>query len=166
MHCCVGMRGSSTANNHGAALVEVLIAVGLLVVLCAGTAQVITGTAIMMKAMRAETYAVVLAEDKLEEVLAAAALGVSVEVSPLDALERDCAGFVEYLDEQGQPVREATSERGAVYLRRWSVRPLPGDESRKVVRVRVVDAATTRAGADGSQATAAHVTAVLPGPLR
>ena len=112
------MRCSSTANNHGAALVEVLIAVGLLVVFCAGTAQVITGTAITMKVMRAETYAVVLAEDKLEEVVAAAALGVSVEVSPLDALERDCAGFVEYLDEQGQPVREATPERGAVYVRR------------------------------------------------
>ena len=157
------MRASTTANNHGAALVEVLIAVGLLVVFCAGTAQVITSTAITMRAVRAATYAVVLAEDKLEEVLTAAALGVTVDVSPLEALERDCPGFVEYLDDQGRPVSEAAPERHSVYLRRWSVRPLPGDESRMVVRVRVVDAATTRAG---SQTTAAHVTAVLPGPLK
>lgn len=159
------MGTTGTGNSQGAALVEVLIAVGLLVVFCAGTAQVITGTAITMKAMRAETYAIVLAEDKLEEVLTAAALGVSVEVSPLDALERDCDGFAEYLDDYGQPAGEAAPERRAVYLRRWSVRPLSGDESRKVVRVRVLDAATVRAASEGSQ-TAAHVTAVLPGPLR
>jgi hypothetical protein len=158
------MHTAGTANNHGAALVEVMIAVGLLVVFCAGTAQVITGTAITMKAMRVETYAIVLAEDKLEQVVAQAALGVSVEVSPVDALERDCAGFAEYLDHDGQTTNDAP-ERGAVYLRRWSVRPLPGDESRKVLGVRVLDATVARDEAKGSSA-AAHVTVVLPDPLR
>ncbi|MCA1560391.1 MAG: hypothetical protein LC753_18975 [Acidobacteria bacterium] len=158
------MRTRGIASTDGAALVEVMIAVGLLVVFCAGTAQVITWTAVTMKAMRVETYAIVLAEDKVEELLAEAARGVTVEVSPLDALERDCAGFAEYLDDHGRPASEAP-ERGGVFLRRWSVRPLPGDETRRVLRVRVLDAAAAHAGT-GSSRAAAHVTAVLPDPDR
>lgn len=57
--------------------------------------------------------------------------GVGLRASPVDALDRSCPGYVDYLDAGGRWVGTGpVPPRGAVYLRRWSIQPLahfPGD---------------------------------------
>jgi hypothetical protein len=69
--------------------------------------------------------ATLLAADKLEELRAAP----DYSASPPDALQRNAAGFCDFLDAAGRrlgPPNATTLPAGAVFLRRWSIRPAGG----------------------------------------
>jgi prepilin-type N-terminal cleavage/methylation domain-containing protein len=48
--------------------------------------------------------------------------GTGLRASPADALWRDCAGYVDYLDVTGRSVGAGAGDRtGAAYVRRWAI---------------------------------------------
>lgn len=70
---------------------------------------------------RSTTFAVLLAQQKVEELVAAAGLAPS----PAGALARNTAGYCDYVDRNGHSLGgDLTPPPGAVYLRRWSIEAL------------------------------------------
>ena len=134
------------ARIQGFSLIEVMIAIGLLVTIALGSAQMFALAIDHTMSARHQLLMTVAAERKLDELSAAAARGV-VAIAPPDALDRDIDGFV-----------DRPADGGGVYLRRWHVIAVHGYESEAVaIVVRVLPPART---AD------LHVTAIVSrGPL-
>ncbi len=101
------------------------------VVSLAGLASVAVRTVALT---RERTVAAILAAQKLEE-LCVSTRALS-ESSP-DAVRRDEAGFVEFLDSAGVVVGSGAAARGVVYVRRWAVSPLGADTSLNLIHVAV-----------------------------
>jgi hypothetical protein len=77
--------------------------------------------------------------------------GVSVGLSPspAGALEQNVAGYCDFLDATGRPLGGgATPPAGALFVRRWSVEPLPAKPNTLLLQVIVTRA--VRGGAAGS----------------
>ena len=102
----------------GWSLIEVLVATSVVVVAVSGLAQLVAGAVYANTRAKAMTISVVLAEQKMEELVAVFAAqdahGASPAASPAGALDRDTAGYSDYV-----------VQNGAIYLRRWSIDPLP-----------------------------------------
>ena len=114
------------SSKAGFTLLETLVATLLFSSAVAGVAQVIVlGTAANLAA-RDMTQQNILAAQKLNE-LVTAELASLVPSSP-DAWLRTSAGYIEYLDRFGVVVSTSISPpSGAMYIRRWSITPLPSD---------------------------------------
>jgi Tfp pilus assembly protein PilV len=125
----------------GYSLVEVLVAASLVVVGLTALAPAIDFTIHANARARSTTFTVLLAQQKMEELVAAFAEqdahGMSLGASPADTLDRNTSGYCDYLDRNGQPLADGvTPPSGATYLRRWSVEALPGyPESARLVQV-------------------------------
>jgi prepilin-type N-terminal cleavage/methylation domain-containing protein len=101
-------------HERGFALLEVLVAAALLVVLAVGISRVLAAAAHERQASRLRALATIAAAAKLEELRATPPAGIE--------------GGSDYVDEAGAPVGSGTSAPPrAVFLRRWSVRPLTAD---------------------------------------
>ena len=140
----------------GFALVEVLIAAGLLIVVAVGVSQVSAAAVRASHAARARTMAAVLAAQKMEQLRSltwsrtlVGSPGVTVPVSdvstdvssdpptgsgrgllpsPAGTLDENVPFYVDYLDGAGAWAgRGATPPATAVYVRRWAVQPLDSD---------------------------------------
>src|SRR6476659_5038723 len=60
--------------------------------------------------------------------------GTGLNPSPSDSLERNTDGFVDFLDANGQWVGTGSTPPGsAVYIRRWSITPLPTNPNNTIV---------------------------------
>lgn len=144
-------------------LVEVLIALGLLTVIVLSLAQVERYTARAASAARYLTLATELAADKVDQLrsltwsvdAAGAAVsdlqtdltsnperpagGTGLQPSPGGALDRDVAGYAEYLDAAGRSLGGApAAPAGSAFVRRWSIAPLAASPSMALVlQVRV-----------------------------
>jgi hypothetical protein len=60
--------------------------------------------------------------------------GTGLQPSPDDTLRHDTDGYVDYLDAAGVVLGGGTSvPRGTVYVRRWSIQPLPADPNHTLV---------------------------------
>jgi hypothetical protein len=60
--------------------------------------------------------------------------GSGLNPSPSDSLTQNQTGFVDYLDENGQHVGTGTNIPGeAVYVRRWSIQPLPTNPNNTLI---------------------------------
>jgi len=70
------------------------------------------------------SYEAVLAQDKLHELLAVP-YG-ELTLLPDDAWMRSVTGAEEFLDEVGEAAGSTTPGPAAVYVRRWTVLPVPG----------------------------------------
>ena len=155
---------------RGYALVEVMLACALLVAVAAGTAQAIPMAFRATLAARTHTTAAVLAAQKLEQLRSAAwrsdlvgaparwqavsdtssdlstdppgGGGIGLSASPAGTLDANVPPYVDHLDGSGQWVGSQDSPpAGAVYTRRWSIRPLPGDpDNTMVIQVLVTTA--------------------------
>ena len=126
-------------SNQGCSLLEVLVATSVVVVAVAALAQ-LSGVAVHTNARaRSTTFAVLIAEEKMEALVATFAaqdaLGATLPASPAGALERDTPGYCDYVE-----------QNGATYLRRWSIDPLPA--SPDAARVLQVVAIRSRGAAD------------------
>jgi len=154
-------------SGSGAALVELLVVSGLLVLMATGVAQVIVRTVPASFAARASTIAAVLTAQKIEQ-LRSLAWGFTVDgvpvsdvttdlsteagndggsglgPSPPGTLDSNAPPYVDYLDGMGRWAGNGgTPPAVAVYVRRWSVQPLAEDPDALVLQAIVTTARTT-----------------------
>ena len=132
---------------------------GLLMVVSLGVAQLFAASTKVNLIARGQTSTTVLAEQKLEQIRSltwgfdkdgiglpvsdtttnlavtpSTQDGAGLNASPEDSLERNTAGFVDFLDAQGSWVGTgATPPSNAVYIRRWLIQPLPSNPNNTLV---------------------------------
>jgi prepilin-type N-terminal cleavage/methylation domain-containing protein len=147
------------SNNRGFSLVEVLVAMGLLTAVSIGVAQLFALSTRANVIAKGQTSTTAMAEQKLEQlrgltwgfdldgqglplsdtttnltVFPPTHDGSGLNPSPTDALEQNTAGFVDFLDGNGAWV--GTGDKppaSAVYIRRWSITPLPTNPNNTLV---------------------------------
>ena len=141
-------------GHDGFSLVEVLVALGLIVILITSLAPLFALAAASNVAARARTAAALLAEEKLEE-LRELPFGVDRAGAPVTDLATDTKGDVfasggtgltpggsvditvanysDYVDLFGH----RTDAARAAFVRRWSIQPLASDPANAIV-IRVV----------------------------
>ena len=149
----------NSSGSRGFSLVEVLVAMGLLTAVSLGVAQLFALSARNNLTAKGQTSTTAMAEQKMEQLraltwgfdLAGQGLpltdtttnlavtppqhnGTGLNPSPADALERNTAGFVDFLGASGQWVGTGSTPPGAaVYIRRWSITPLPTNPNNSIV---------------------------------
>ena len=171
--------------DHGASLIEALIAVALVCSTITGVAQLLLWSRRAVWSSGAETMAVVLAAQKLEQLrmltweidtngqpitddstdLSTAepsAGGSGLQASALGTLHENTSGFVDYLDSQG--VWRGTGAEppaGSVFVRRWAILPFAADPLHTVVLHVIVLPVSDAVAADGRRSSrAAHQTTI------
>lgn len=140
----------------GFSLVEVLVAMSLVVASALGMAELFAVATRVTQDARIDTTATFAAESKMAQLraltLAWDADGASVTSpglasSPATALTANTDGYVDYVDGSGAVVGAGVAPPPAgVFLRRWSIQPLPADPANAVV-LQVVAARVTRPAA-------------------
>ena len=150
---------SSSFDSRGFSLAEVMIAMGILVSVALGVAQLFAVSGRANFVARGQTSTTAFAEQKMEQlrsltwgfdtagqglpltdtssniaVSPPAQNGTGLNPSPAGALEENTAGFVDYLDDQGAWVGTGTTAPGnAQFIRRWSITPLPTNPNNTIV---------------------------------
>ena len=158
--------------DDGFSLVEVLVAIVFLSIVVAGVAGLFVLAAISTRTARGQTSATLLAAGKLENLRGlmwafdadgaavtdtvsdlstdpVTGFGRGLDASPVDSLQRNVSGYVDYLDDAGRWVGTGLRPppRG-VYVRRWSIQPLPADPANTVILQVLVTSAVRPTGAD------------------
>src|SRR4029450_2515144 len=139
----------NSSNSRGFSLVEVLVAIGPLAAVSLGVAQLFALSTRANLIAKGATSTTAMAEQKLEQLrgltwgfdLSGQGLplsdtttnltatppphdGSGLDPRPVDALEQNTAGFVDFLDGPGAWVGTGTPPpASAVYIRRWSIQP-------------------------------------------
>jgi len=122
--------GQARGGKPGFTLIEVLVALGVLTVLCLAIGGLFAIVARANESAGRQTAATLLATQKMEQLRGDREL----QPSPPGTLRRNTPGYVEYLDAAGRPVGGgATAPPDGVYIRRWSVDPLPGSPAGALV---------------------------------
>jgi hypothetical protein len=154
--------GSTSVNRAGFALLEVLIASGLIATIAAGISILAAMALHASRESRTRTIATTIAAEKIEQLRSLAwshvttsgpAISMSYSdvttdlsndpatddgpgllTSPAGTLASNVAGYVDYLDANGRWVGNGPSVPSpAVYVRRWAVRPLASDPDNTLV---------------------------------
>src|SRR3954447_13771765 len=112
-------------SARGFTLVETMIALSIVAVAVTALAQLfVIATQTNADARRA-SFASILATQKIEQLRT---LGPDLDPHGPDALRSDVDGACDFLDEYGRSLGTGSSPLpGTVYIRRWSVEPLPAD---------------------------------------
>lgn len=169
-HC---RRGSGAP---GFSLAEVLISMGLLTAVSLGVAQMFALSARANQVAKGVTSTTAMAEQKMEElrsltwgfatdgtglpvsdsrsnlsVSPANASGGGLNPSPSGSLDRNTPGFVDFLDANGVWVGTGSEPPAtAVYVRRWSITPLPTNPNNTLIlQVLVTPVVNERGRGDG-----------------
>lgn len=157
----MSQRREASSVQRGFTLIEVLIATALLVAMAIGVAQLLGLGVAAGRASRFQTSTALLAAAKLEQlrslhwsyepgpgtaVIPRSDLSANASVdptsdggpglapSPSGSLSANTPPYVDYLDLQGRWVGNGSSPPPeAVFIRRWSIAPLPRDPSRTVI---------------------------------
>ena len=150
---------SRSTRDAGFTLLEVFIAMMLLTVMALGVAQLFGLAIRSTQAARFQTSTTILASQKLEQLRAltwgfdTTGLGLPVSdtssdlavepvgnggqglnPSPGNTLDANTAGYVDYLDARGRWVGNgATPPNTALYIRRWSITPLPTNPNNTLI---------------------------------
>jgi prepilin-type N-terminal cleavage/methylation domain-containing protein len=155
---------SSTRQSHrddGFTLAEICVAMMLIAIVATGVAALCTLAIAVCDAARVQTSAVMLANQKIEQLRAltwtidaagvaasdwssdlsrdpASAAGAGLGASPADSLDANVAGYVDFLNAAGEWVGTGASPPPlARYIRRWRVKPMAGDSDALVLQVLV-----------------------------
>lgn len=166
------MRARFNSNSRGFSLIEVLVSMGLLTAVSLGVAQLFALSTRANVIAKGATSTTAMAEQKLEQLrsltwgfdLAGQGLplsdtttnltvtpptqdGSGLNPSPVDSLEQNTAGFVDFVDGAGAWVGTGTTPPAtAVYIRRWSIQPLPTNPNNTlVIQVLVTPVASEQA---------------------
>jgi prepilin-type N-terminal cleavage/methylation domain-containing protein len=149
----------SSSSSRGFSLIEVIISMALLTTVSLGVAQIFAMSTRNNFVARGQTSTTAMAEQKLEQlrgltwgfdlqgqglplsdsttnlaVSPPTATGGGLNPSPADSLERNTIGYVDYLDGNGTWVGTGATPTGtAMYIRRWSVQPLPTNPNNTLV---------------------------------
>ena len=156
------VRVRSRPSSSGFTLVEVLVAVAIFTTIAVGVAQLIAVATRATRAAREQTSSVIFAAAKMDQLRSLAwsyeptlagvpalprsdrttdvshpghaANGVGLQASPAGTLVANVPPNVDYLDNLGRWVGNGSSPpAGAVFIRRWAVRPLLADPERTLV---------------------------------
>ena len=142
----------------GFSLVEVLVAMALVSTTAVGLAELFAVSSRVVLASRVDTVATFAAESKMAELRGLtwtydpAGTGLSVADadlawSPSSTLAGNVDGFADYVDASGASLgTQPTPAR--VYVRRWSIRPLPSDPANALVLQVLATRATRPASRD------------------
>lgn len=143
--------GFSFNGEHGFSLIEAVISIGLLTVASLGVAQLFAMSGTATQRARSQTSTSVLAIQKMEQLRSLtwgfdpsgtglpvsdtstdlavdppASTGTGLQPAPGGTLDRNTSGFVDYLDKFGTWIGTGeTPPGGTVFIRRWSIDPLP-----------------------------------------
>ncbi|MGE5198509.1 MAG: type IV pilus modification PilV family protein [Rhodospirillaceae bacterium] len=145
-------------GEGGFSLVEVLVAAVILMTGLIAVAQMFVASTNQNMASRRVTTTAVLAQQKIEQLRALAwgfdefglpvsdfssniavtpptsSGGVGLQASPPNTLTSSTAGYVDYLDAYGEWVGTGnTPPPNAIYVRRWSIEPLPTNPNNTLV---------------------------------
>jgi prepilin-type N-terminal cleavage/methylation domain-containing protein len=162
-----------TADARGFSLIEVLMATALMVAAVASLAQLFALSTTRNKSAKNTTFAAVLAQQKMEQLRSLTwgfdSLGLpttdtttdttkfpetnggtGLSPSPVNTLQQNVVGYVDYLDSKGQTLGGASVNppAGAVYIRRWMVEPLPTNPNNTIVLQVLVTRHRNRGTAD------------------
>jgi len=150
---------SRQTTDTGFSLIEVLVAILLMGVMALGVAQLFAVSIRASSGARYQTSTTVLAAQKMEQLRAltwgfdedAQGLPVSdttsnlandpitgngngLNPSPVNSLDVNTPGYVDYLDARGQWVGTGGAPpAGSVFIRRWNIRPLPTNPNNTLV---------------------------------
>jgi prepilin-type N-terminal cleavage/methylation domain-containing protein len=150
---------NSTNREKGFTLIEVLIALVVLSIMALGVAALFGVAIKAVHAARNQTSTAALATQKMEQLRSltwgfdlvetglpvsdtttdlsrtpATSSGTGLNPSPTGTLDTNTAGFVDYLDARGQWVGTgAAPPANAIYIRRWSIEPLPTNPNNTLV---------------------------------
>ena len=153
------LSAKSSSNSRGFSLIEVIISMALLTTVSLGVAQIFAMSTRMNYVARGQTSTTAMAEQKLEQlrgltwgfdlqgqglplsdtttnltVFPPTANGTGLNPSPSDSLEQNTVGYVDYLDANGTWVGTGTTPPGnAMFIRRWSIQPLPTNPNNTLV---------------------------------
>ena len=140
-------RQTVPGESDGFVLLEAVVSSGLLIVLVAGLAPLVVMSSTATRAAADGSTALFLAVQKIEQlrgltwtydsdgrevsdVTTRLAVdppgsdGGGLQSSPSDSLQRNVAGFVDFLGRHSQWVGATFPPRGASFIRRWSIRRL------------------------------------------
>lgn len=165
-------------SSSGFSLIEVLIATTLLATSLVAVAQLFAVATKANVSSRTSTFATVLAQQKMEQLCELAwgfdqqnnvvsdlqsniavtpstpTGGPGLSASPGRSLFEPTPGYVDYLDATGTWVGTGTRPvPGTVYIRRWSVTPLPQDAANTLVLQVLVTRRASRGSADNGSGT-------------
>jgi prepilin-type N-terminal cleavage/methylation domain-containing protein len=151
-------KSRSFRSDAGFSLVEVLIATLLLATALTTLGQLFALSARSNIGARSTTYTAMLAQQKLEELRSltwgfdtqglpisdtstdttvspeAMAGGTGLSPSPAGALSANTGGYVDYINQFGEKLGGgAVAPANAVYVRRWSVEPLPSNPNNTLI---------------------------------
>ena len=147
------------SSARGFSLVEVIVAMGLLTVVSLGVAQLFAVSSRANYVAKGQTSATSLAEQKLEQLRSLqwgfdakeqglpvsdtttnlstdppTDQGAGLNPSPSNSLQTNQAGYVDFLDGHGAYVGTGSViPATAVYVRRWSVQPLPTNPNNTLI---------------------------------
>ena len=146
------------ASEAGSTLVEVLIATVLMAGGVLAMSQLFLVSTAANYSARTDTFATVLAEQKLEQLRSltwgfdlqglpvsdfatdtsvrpeAQDGGTGLQPSPPGALQENTPGYVDHVDARGEIVgNSATPPNGSLYTRRWSIEPLPTNPNNTLI---------------------------------
>jgi type II secretory pathway pseudopilin PulG len=128
------------SNQEGFSLLEALVATSIMAVGVAALAQLAALSLYANVRARQTTVAPVLAQQKVEELVAEAAVG-GLAPSPAGTLARDVAGYCDFVDRAGRPLGVGPSPPAdSAFARRWSIEPLPASPAHtSILQVLVID---------------------------
>jgi type II secretory pathway pseudopilin PulG len=150
-------KSTLSSSDSGFSLLETMIATFLLATGVLATAQMFILAAKSNGAAQRSTYTATLAQEKMEQlkgltwgfdqvglpiqdystdisVNPPAGGGVGLTPSPDDSLSANVAGYVDYIDRDGNSLGGgAQVPAETVYVRRWSVEPLPTNPNNTLV---------------------------------
>jgi hypothetical protein len=164
-----------STDDGGFSFIEVMIAMMLIMIVAMGVAGLFGLAVTSTYAARNQTSTSTLAEQKMEQ-LRALTWGFDTEgqnlpvsdtttdlsqspptnsggglnPSPAGTLDANTAGYVDYLDGRGAWVGTGTTPpAAAVFIRRWSIRPLPTNPNNTLVMQVLVTSVKREAQLDG-----------------
>ncbi len=121
-------------KSSGFSLLEVLVATTIMVVGVAALAQLAALAARANRTAHTTTVAAVLAQEKMEQLRSLAWGFDALSPSPAGALGQNTAGYCDFVEGNGRVLGGGTTPPpGAVYIRRWSVEPLPANPNNTLV---------------------------------
>ena len=151
-------KSRAIADARGFSIIEVLMATALMVTAVASLAQLFALSTTRNTSAKNTTFAAVLAQQKMEQLRSLTwgfdslglpttdtttdttkfpetAGGTGLSPSPVNTLQQNVVGWVDYLDAKGQELGGATAAppTSAVYIRRWMVEPLPTNPNNTIV---------------------------------
>jgi prepilin-type N-terminal cleavage/methylation domain-containing protein len=169
---------SRLTGEKGFSLVETLIATTIMTVALAALAQLFALSTRNNQSARSTTFAATLAQQKMEQLRSltwgfdilglpitdlttdiadvppSETDGKGLSPSPTDSLRKNYAGYCDFLDEHGQSLgTDDEPPPGTMYIRRWSIEPLPANPNNTIVLQVMVTVRRNRGGADGTLGT-------------